>query len=120
MESMQQDYLQMRVLELAPQVYASGQLFETDLTLLAKQGVRSIVQIRPDNESPGQPLSADLGKAAEEYGINLVYFPFDSASMSADTARAFMEACEDLERPMFVCGRSGGHSTKVWETAESM
>ena len=34
---MKQDYLQMRVLELAPQVYASGQLFESDLQLLAKQ-----------------------------------------------------------------------------------
>ena len=32
-EELKQDYLQMRVLELAPQVYASGQLFEQDLRL---------------------------------------------------------------------------------------
>ena len=51
---MKQDYLQMRVLELAPQVYASGQLFESDLQLLARQGVRSIVITRPDKESEGQ------------------------------------------------------------------
>ena len=50
-EGLKQDYLQMRVLELAPQVYASGQLIEHDLRLAAKQGVRSIMNNRPDRES---------------------------------------------------------------------
>jgi protein tyrosine phosphatase (PTP) superfamily phosphohydrolase (DUF442 family) len=93
-EGLKQDYLQMRVLELAPQVYATGQLFETDLQLLSKQGVRSIVNTRPDNELEGQPSSAELAKAAEE--------------------------CDELQRPLIVCGRSGGQSTKIWETAESL
>ena len=116
---MKQDYLQMRVLELAPQVYASGQLFESDLQLLAKQGVRSIVQTRPDDESPGQPKSAELARAAEAFGITLVHFPVDPASITAEVAAAFMKACEQLDRPLMVCSRSGGQSTKIWETAES-
>ena len=109
----------MRVLELAPQVYASGQLFESDLQLLAKQGVRGIVHTQPDDEAPGQPKAADLSKAAEEYGITLVHFPVDPASMTAETAREFMKACDRLDRPLMVCGRSGGQSTKIWEKAES-
>jgi len=43
---LKRDYLQIRVLEVAPQVYASGQLFESDLKLVAKQGVRSIINTR--------------------------------------------------------------------------
>lgn len=117
---MKQDYLQMRVLELAPQVYATGQLFETDLQLLSRQGVRSIVNTRPDNESEGQPASAVLAKAAEDVGITLVHFPVDPASMTKEVADAFMKACNDLARPMMVCGRTGGQSTKIWETAESL
>ena len=116
---MKQDYLQMRVLELAPQVYASGQLFETDLQLLSKQGVLSIVLTRPDNESEGQPLAAELAKAAEGFGITLVHFPVDPGSMTKEVADQFMAACDQLRRPLMVCGRSGGHSTKIWETAES-
>jgi sulfide:quinone oxidoreductase len=115
---MKQDYLQMRVLELAPQVYASGQLFESDLQLLAKQGVRSIVNTRPDNESEGQPSSATLAKAAQAFGITVVHFPVDPASMTSEVATAFMKACDELDRPLMVCGRSGGQSTKIWETAE--
>ena len=116
---MKQDYLQMRVLELAPQVYASGQLFESDLRLLANQGVRSIVNTRPDNEAPGQSSSADLATAAEEFGITFVHFPVEPGSINREVAAAFMQACDALERPLMICGRSGGQSTKIWETAES-
>jgi len=114
-----QDYLQMRVLELAPQVYASGQLFESDLQLLARQGVRSIVITRPDNEAADQPLASDLAKAAEEFGITFVHFPVEPGSINAEVADAFIQACDALERPLMICGRSGGQSTKIWETAES-
>jgi uncharacterized protein (TIGR01244 family) len=117
---LKQDYLQMRVLELAPKVYATGQLFETDLDLLYKQGVRSIVITRPDNESEGQPPSADLAKAAAAVGITLVHFPIDPDSMTKELAAQFMKACDELPRPMMVCGRSGGHSTRIWERAESL
>ena len=110
----------MRVLELAPQVYASGQLFETDLQLLSRQGVRSIVHTRPDNEAEGQPSAADLAKAAEGFGISFVHFPIDPASITQEEAQAFMKACDELDRPLMICGRSGGQSTKIWETAESM
>lgn len=109
----------MRVLELAPQVYASGPLFESDLQLLAKQGVRSIVNTRPDNETEGQPLSSDLAKAAASLGIDFVHFPIEKGALSGDTAAAFMKACDRLDRPLMVCGRSGGQSTRIWETAES-
>lgn len=109
----------MRVLELAPQVYASGQLFESDLRLLANQGVRSIVITRPDDEAPGQSSTADLAKAAEEFGIAVVHFPVEPASITREVAESFMKTCEALDRPLMICGRSGGQSTRIWETAES-
>ena len=115
---MKQDYLQMRVLELAPQVWGSGSLFETDLDLLGKQGVRSILYIRPDGESPGQPPSADLAKAAEEHGIVLTYFPVEKRKVDVEVAAEFMKVADALKRPLLVCGRSGGHATSVWESAE--
>ena len=109
----------MRMLELAPQVYASAQLFESDLQLIARQGGRSIVNTRADNESPGQPKSADLAKAAEGFGITFVYVPVDPVSITPEAARAFMNACDELERPLVVCGRSGAEAARIWETAEA-
>ena len=117
---MKQDYLQIRVLEMAPQVYVCGQLFETDMQLLGKQKVRTIVNNRFDDESTGQPKSDDLEKAAEEYGITFVHFPVDAISISDEDLRSFAEICDDLERPLFLFSRSGKRSIKLWEKAESL
>lgn len=117
---MRQDYLQIRALELAPRVYVCGQLFESDLKLVARQGVRSIVNNRPDNESVGQPLSADLAKVAEELGMTLVHFPVDPGAVSREQVEAFAKVCEGLQRPLIVFSRTGARSTRIWETAESM
>ena len=115
---MQQDYLQIRVLEVAPEVYATGQLFEADLQLVAKQGVRSIVDTRPDTEASGQPSFANLVKVAEELGIVLVHFPVDPGPIRREVAEAFAEVCDELKRPLIVCSSTGGRATSIWEMAE--
>ena len=117
---MQRDYFQMRALELAPQVYASGQLFEHDLRLVAKEGVRSIVDTRSDGEPMGQASSADLTKLAEELGMTYVHFPVEPKSITRQDLEAFAKICEELERPLLISSGSGGRSTQIWEMAESM
>jgi uncharacterized protein (TIGR01244 family) len=103
---------------MAPEVYVCGQLFETDLQLLARQGVRTIVNNRFDDESTGQPKSADLAKAAEELGMTFVHFPVDAISISDSDLREFAKTSDDLERPLFLFSRSGKRSIKLWEKAE--
>ena len=109
----------MRALELAPQVYASGQLFEHDLKLVAKEGVRSIVNTRSDGELMGQASSADLARLAEELGITYVHFPVEPKSITKEDLEAFAKICDELERPLMISSGSGGLSTRVWEMAES-
>jgi sulfide:quinone oxidoreductase len=115
---LKQDYLQMRVLELAPQVYVSGQLFESDLQLAAKQGVRSIMNNRPDGEALGQPLSADLAKVAEQLGMTYRYLPVDPRAVTQQNIDDFAKARDELERPLLIFCRSGARSTKLWEMTE--
>jgi sulfide:quinone oxidoreductase len=110
----------MRVFELAPQVYVSGQLFEHDIRLVAKQGVRSIMNNRPDGESIGQPLSADLARVAEELGMTFLNMPIDARSINRQEVEAFAKACDELERPLLIFCRSGTRSTTIWEMAENL
>ena len=110
----------MRVLELAPQVYVSGQLFEHDVRLMAKQGVRSIMNNRPDGESMGQPLSADLANIAEELGMTFLHLPVNPKAITKQVVEEFAKARDELERPLLVFCRSGARSTTVWELAESI
>jgi len=115
-----QDYLQIKALELAPQVYVCGQLYESDLPLIARQGVRTIVNNRADGESTGQPTSADLAKGAEELGMTFVNFPVDAISISPQDLEAFARACTSLERPLLLFSRSGKRSIKLWERSEDL
>ena len=108
----------MRVLELAPQVYVSGQLYEHDVRLAAKQGVRSIMNNRPDGESVGQPLSADLAKVAEELGVAFLHLPVDPRAITSQDVEAFAKARDALDRPLLIFCRSGARSTRIWEMAE--
>ena len=84
------DYFRLRVLELAPQVFVAGQVFEQELKVAAEQGIRSVINNRPDGESANQPPSAHLAGVAE-----------------------------GLERPMLVFCRSGARSTALWEMCEA-
>lgn len=107
---MQQDYFQMRALELAPKVYATGQLFEQDLKLVAGEGVRSIVSTRAE--------SADLAKVAEELGITYIHFPVEIKTVTKQELEAFAKICGELERSLLISSDSGGLSTRIWEMAE--
>jgi len=98
----------------------SGQVFEHDIRLAAKQGVRSIMNTRPDGEALGQPLSADLAKTAEELGITFLHLPVDPRSISKHDVEQFAKACDELERPLLIFCRSGARSTKMWQLAESI
>ena len=108
----------MRVLELAPEVYVTGQLFEQDLKLIAKQDVRTIMDNRSDEEAMEQPLSTDLAKAAEALGMSFVHFPVDPGPITDQAVEAFAQACDGLERPLLIFGQSAARSIKIWEMAE--
>lgn len=108
----------MRALELAPEVFATGQLFEQDLKLLAKEGVRSIVSTRSDGQSTEQVSSADLAKVAEDLGITYVHLPVEPRSATKEELQAFAKVCEELKRPLLVSSISGARSTQIWEKAE--
>ena len=110
----------MRVLELAPQVYVSGQLYEHDIRLAAKQGVRTVMNNRPDGEAPGQPLSVDLAKVAEEAGMTYVDHPIVLQSVTREDVEEYGRVCEGLERPLLIFCRSGARSTRMWELAEDL
>ena len=110
----------MRVMELAPQVYVTGQVFEHDLKLAADEGVRSIINNRPDGEASGQPKTADLADIAEDLGMTYVYIPVVSGAITEQNVVDFRQACDSLEKPILVFCRSGARSTTLWQEAEAI
>ncbi len=111
------EYLQMRVLELAPDVYVTGQLFDDTVRIAARQGIRTIINNRPDNEAPGQPLSADLQRTAEELGLKFIFQPVVSGAMTPRDVEVFREIYKDVEKPLLIFCRTGARSTRLFEAS---
>ena len=116
---MTNEYFALRVLQLEDDVFVTGQIFARELETAARQGVRTVMNNRPDDEVAGQPKSADLQQASEALGMSYVHFPVVSGRITADDVEGFCAVRRDLERPMLVFCRTGARSMQLWELADA-
>ncbi|MBE7213346.1 MAG: TIGR01244 family phosphatase, partial [Gluconacetobacter diazotrophicus] len=92
----------------------SGQLAVEDLHRLAQDGVRTIINNRPDGEEPGQLPAGEAARITEGLGLAYVHVPVTSANMGIDDAEAFAAAVTGSDGPVHAHCRSGARSTNLW------
>ncbi len=105
----------MNIGQLSERFFVTGQITENDLTEIAAKGFKSIVNNRPDDESPGQPKNDDLARVAAGLGMNYVYVPVVSGQITRQDVEDFNRACADLEGPVLLFCRSGARCTVLWQ-----
>jgi sulfide:quinone oxidoreductase len=100
--------------DLAPGISAAGKLDDSDIEALARAGVRTIVNNRPDGEDPGQLPAAEARAIAEAHGIAYHHIPVTAASLSRADVTAFAAVLGSAPQPIVVHCRSGTRSTLLW------
>ena len=100
--------------ELAPGISVAGGLGNTDIEALAEQGVRTIINNRPDGEDPGQLPAADAAHIAAAHGITYHHIPITAASLSRADVDAFAAALASAPAPVVAHCRSGTRSALLW------
>src|SRR5439155_21030541 len=103
--------------ELAPGVSAAGRLDRADIEALARQGVRTIINNRPDGEDPGQLPAADAAQLAAAHGINYHHIPITMPSLSRADVDAFAAVLASAPSPIVAHCRSGTRSALLWALA---
>ena len=103
---------------LTDTVWASPQLALADLPALAAQGIKRIVNNRPDGEEPGQPTSAEMEAAARAAGLDYLHAPI--AGMPGPDAVRAVGAVLEADEPVVMYCRSGTRSTFAWALATRM
>ena len=97
----------------------SGQIRPEDVADLKRHDVRMIVNNRPDDEEPDQPLGADIEAAARAAGIDYRFIPIFRGIGPAD-AQAMQEAQGAAgDGKMLAFCRSGTRSALAWAIAKS-
>ncbi len=99
---------------LADGVTVSGQLGLDDFEVLARHGVRLVINNRPDGEAPGQPPAAEAARAAARAGLAYRHIPVTFASLGAGEVDRFGEAVAEADGPVHAHCASGARSANLW------
>jgi len=96
----------------------SPQIQLTDLQTIADAGFTRVINHRPDNERPGQPLSADLAAEAERLGLKFIDLPFRPGNITpAVFDQLSAELAKSNEPTLAYCG-SGTRAITIWALSE--
>ena len=99
---------------LGPELSVAGRLDRADIDALARAGVRTIINNRPDGEDPGQLPAAEARRLAEAHGIAYHHIPFTAATLTRADVDAFAATLRSVSQPVVVHCRSGTRSTLIW------
>jgi sulfide:quinone oxidoreductase len=107
-----------QIVRIDEKTYVAGQIWPEDMADIASQGIRLIVNNRPDGEAAdGQPRAAELEAAAREHGVAFVNLPFATPALTPDYAARFAQILKADEGPVLAFCRTGNRSSMLWAAA---
>ncbi|MCF1744855.1 TIGR01244 family sulfur transferase [Methyloterrigena soli] len=112
----------MRLLELKrinDTITVSGQILPEDVSALKAAGFTTIINNRPDGESPDQPASVEIEAAAKAAGLNYIAIPLGREGVTPDMVEKTRAALEGSDGPVFAFCRSGTRSTTLWALSQA-
>jgi len=100
-------------------ITVSGQIHPEDVSALKAAGFTTVINNRPDGESPDQPASAEIEAAAKAAGLDYVAIPLGRDGVTSEMVDKTRAALEGSDGPVFAFCRSGTRSTTLWALSQA-
>lgn len=109
-----------QIVQLDDKLFVAGQIQPEDIAEIAKLGIKTIVNNRPDGEDPAaQPYALEIEAVARPLGIEVINIPFTAQTLTSAEVAEFMDVLEARgAEPMLAFCRSGTRSSMVWAAAK--
>lgn len=104
---------------LTDRIFVSPQIDVLQVAEAAQQGIRVIINNRPEDESDDQTPGAEIAAAAAAAGIAYRAIPITHAGFSEGQVAAMADALAGADGPVLAYCRSGTRSTLLWALAEA-
>ncbi len=101
------------------EISVSGQIQPEDVAALKSAGFTTIINNRPDGESPDQPPGAAIEAAAKAAGLDYHAIPLGREGVSPDMVEKTRAVLEGSAGPVFAFCRSGTRSTTLWALSQA-
>ena len=109
----------MNLKKVSPRFYISDQITGTDIGVAAAQGIRTIVNNRPDGEEQTQPTSVELEQAAESLGLGYIELPIEPGNITDEHIEKFETLYQEEAAPVLAFCRSGARAVSLWALTEA-
>jgi len=107
-----------KIVAITDWLSAASQIVEGDIDDLARQGYRTVINNRPDDEEPGQLRSDAASVRAKALGIDYHYLPITAATLTRSEIEAFAELLATAEKPILAHCRSGTRCYLLWAATQ--
>lgn len=99
------------------QISVAPQILPEDIPALAAAGFTYVINNRPDDEEPGQPAGAAIGRAAAAAGLGYAAIPVTPGGFSSQQVEAMAKTLKEANGPVLAFCRSGTRSCNLWALA---
>lgn len=104
---------------LTNKVSVAGQMNAAKFSQLMRQGFKSVIVNRPDQEIGNVVKVSELRNIAEKYQVSVIYQPVSSGKISQTDILEFAKYYNELPKPILMICRSGARSSALFHQAKS-
>ncbi|MDR2852795.1 MAG: TIGR01244 family phosphatase [Burkholderiaceae bacterium] len=100
-------------------IEVSPQIAPEHMAALKNQGIRTVIDLRPDGEALGQPSSRTMAQAAKQAGLEFGYVPVPHGDVPLSAVDALGKWLAHAPRPVLLYCRSGSRAVRAWALMEA-
>jgi len=94
--------------------YVSPQIMPEHFAELAVQGIKTIINNRPDGERGVYPANIEMAELAAKHDMEYRFIPVNPMALTMEPVNAFAAAIEELPGPVAAYCASGRRSAMMW------
>jgi uncharacterized protein (TIGR01244 family) len=100
-------------------ISVSPQIRPDDMTAIKAAGFTTVINNRPDGESPDQAASSAMEAAARAAGLDYHFIPLGREGVSPQMIEETKSVLEGSKGPVLAFCRSGTRSTTLWALSQA-
>ena len=104
---------------LTDDVSVSGQITVAGVKALRDRGFRTIVNMRPDDDSPDQAKYAQMQSAANDAQLGYGYIPVKQGAIPGTAVEALGSVMSRMPKPVLLYSETPDRPARVWALAEA-
>lgn len=109
----------MEIKSLSSDLSVAAQISPQDVDAIAAAGFRTLINNRPNGESPDQTDSETIASISQSAGLDYQYQPVVSGGFTLQDVEEFGQLLEQAEKPVLAYCRSGTRCTMLWALSQA-